>query len=77
MAYNRASEFTSDHGAVAGIVERYGKLSPRIESALARDGKIDPVYGRHDSGFCMEAGLQSLYFDERRYHGTPAIIQRR
>ncbi len=46
MAYNRATDFTTDHEKLAGVLERYEKISPAIESKLnLRMQGLAAVYG--------------------------------
>ncbi|RPI28902.1 MAG: VWA domain-containing protein [Acidobacteria bacterium] len=47
MAYNRASDFTTDHKSAARILEKYAQISPDIETGLmTRNTGLAAVYGR-------------------------------
>jgi VWFA-related protein len=62
FAYNRASDFTTDHEKIAAVLERYKKIHGKIESRLRlRFSRLVAIYGNKAMPKSLQPDIDSIF----------------
>jgi VWFA-related protein len=70
LAYNRATDFTTDHGAIAQVLERFKKRHESIESKLrSLQSGLAAVYGDKSMPKVLQAEIDEIFHGP----GTPGV----
>lgn len=62
FAYNRATEFTTNHEQIAGVIERYNRLYENIEAQLeSRSSGLSAIYGSREIPKSLQREIDEIF----------------
>lgn len=74
LAWNRATDFTTDHGRIAELLERFKRLHEKIDGRVAQQvAGLTAIYGSREIPASLQGDIDEV-FGGPRAPGTRAIV---